>query len=409
MDLLPSEPVLIAPTAAFVPSPKHPWYSWRRLGLNFLTLSLVVHLLLGVGATYLVVAVTAPKKKSFAGAPAQNGSHKAVEHKVSMAKAQQRSSAPMAAKRVVTTGASKVALPSMPTVAMDSAITPVSMSGMGGVGVAGLGGPGGGGSGGGGGGGGGLSMFGSRAAAPGLVGTFYDLKQTQTHQSTNMTSDLYSSVVTQFARGGFNTGVLASYYKAPQPIYATRIFTPSIKAELGPAAFGVEKEVQPRLWLVHYKGTVIAPDSGSYRFAGMGDDLLMVKFDNRYVLEANFYIDTKLIQGQRNYKWDFDGPSKGATAGIPFTVEAGKAYPMEVVIGEQPGGHSAAALLMQKEGEHYLKDPKGADILPIFRTTTSTNLPPAPSDSKGYAPHLTSGPVWKTQVLPRTEPSVFNR
>ncbi len=398
MDPLP--PATTAPAvAASVPPPKHPWYSWRRLGLNFLTLSLLVHLLLGIGATYFVVAVNAPKKKSFAGgAPTQSASHQAVEHKVSMAKAQQRSSAPVAVKRVVTTGISKVSLPAMPALPMDGAVTPVSMSGMGGVGIAGIGGPGGGGGAGGGAGGGGLSMFGSRASAPGLVGTFYDLKQTPSRQPTGMTPDLYGTKVTQFAQGGFNLGILAGYYKAPQPIYSTRIFTPSVKAESGPAAFGVEKEVEPRLWMVHYKGTVIAPDSGTYRFAGVGDDLLMVKFDGKMVLDANWYVDTKTVQGQSHFKWDFDAPTKGATAGISFTVEAGKAYSMEVVIGEQPGGYSAAILLVQKDGEHYQKDHKGADILPIFRTTTSTNLPPAPSDSKGYAPHLTSGPVWRTQA-----------
>ncbi len=407
MDPLPSEPHLTVPVATFVPPPKHPWYSWRRLGLNFLTLSLLVHLLLGIGATYLVVAVNYPKKKSFA-APAPVNAQRAAEHKVSMAKAQQRSSAPAAVKRVVTTGVSKVALPAMPVMALDSAVTPVSMSGMGGMGIGGLGSGSGGGNGGGsGGGGGGLSMFGSRTAVPGLVGTFYDLKQTQARQPTGMTSDIYSTKITQFAQGGFNLGVLASYYKAPQPIYATRIFTPSIKAESGPAAFGVEKEVEPRLWMVHYKGVVVAPDSGTYRFAGMGDDLLMVKFDGKMVLDANYYVDTKAVPGQSHYQWDFDAPTKGATKGIPFTVDAGKPYPMEVVIGEQPGGYSAAILLVQKDGEHYQKDRKGADILPIFRTTTSTNLPPAPADSKGYAPHLTSGPVWRSpSAVPET--SIFS-
>ena len=399
------ESVPVAAVAALAPPRQVPWYSWRRLGYNFLTLSLLAHLLLGVGAAYFVVAVNYPKKKTFTGPPTGNPNKHAVEHKVSLAKTQQRSSAPVAAKRVTTTGASKVALPTMPSMPMDAALTPVSMSGMGGGGIGGLGGGGGGGTGGG---GGGPNFFGLRSTGTGtgLVGTFYDLKQTPGRQSTGMTPEIYGNKITQFAQGGFNTGILSNFYKASQPIYATRIFTPRVPAELGPVAFGVEKEVQPRMWMVHYKGTVVAPESGTFRFAGLGDDVLLVRFDGKMVLDGCWSIDTKTVPGQTNYKLDWGAPGKGGTVGIPFTVEEGKSYPIEVAIGEQPGGYSAAALFVMKNGEHFAKDKKGGDIMPVFRTTTATDLPVPPPNSF-YAPHIFTGPAWKTQAA-KAEFSVFS-
>ena len=396
------------------PPAQRAWYSWRRWGWNFLTLSILAHILFGVVAAYFIVATIQGKKNQFQapGAKGPNAPTRALEHKVSMAKKQSSMSAPVAAKRITTTGLSKVSLPSMPTMPrLDNVMPAMSMSGMGGSGIGLTGSGHGGGGDGGGGGGGGLSIFGSRTAIPGLVGTFYDLKQNVSRQDTGMTPDIYAEKVTQFARANFNTGLFLNYYKAQKPIYATHVFTPNIPAELGPAAFGVEKEVKPRLWLVHYKGTVIAPETGTFHFVGVGDDVMIVRFNNQMVLDSCWTINTGAVQGETHRFWDWPQPQQGIGAGPGVQVQAGQPYPIEILIGEQPGGYSCAELLMEKEGETYAKDGHGSNILPFFRTVASTELPPPPEGAgRDYPPHAENGPYWKV-VPPKAKDegfSVFN-
>ncbi len=400
----PQAPNLV-PAPALVPPVKPPWYSWRRLGYNFLTLSVVVHLLLGAIAAYVVVSVNYPRKKSFMGAPTTNPSQHAVEHKVSMAKTQQRSSAPVALARVVTKGVSKVALPAMPAIPVDAALTPVSMTGMGGRGLAGFGAGGGGGGNGGGGGGNGPNFFGARASGKGLVGTFYDLKQTPNRQPTAMDGGKYLEKAGEFVRGGFNDVTFAPYYKAPQPMYADRIFTPNIPAELGPAAFGVQKEVEPRFWVVHYKGTVIPPASGTYHFVGMGDDLMLVRFNGRLVLNGSIVEHTE-VPGQEDTGTQ-TAEHYAVKKGPGFQVEEGHPYPMDVLIGECPGGWSEAVLMIVMDGTSYTKD-GGRLLAPIFRLSANTALPVPPPGSRGYVAHAEGGPVWKLQGADAGAFSVFS-
>ena len=91
------------------------------------------------------------------------------------------------------------------------------------------------------------------------------------------------------------------------------------------------------------------------------------------------------------------------TARLDFTLElgavtetvqvtGGQSYPMEVLIGEWPGGDFKAYLMIQKEGVEYEKDAKGNPILPIFKVASGQ------PQSGGEAPVFAkSGPVWKAE------------
>jgi hypothetical protein len=87
-----------------------------------------------------------------------------------------------------------------------------------------------------------------------FAGTLYDLKQSQTHRSTDMTEEKYGQIVTDFVKGGWNESAFQKFYRAPQTLYNVQIFTPYVKADEGPKAFHVSGEVKPKLWLVLYKG-----------------------------------------------------------------------------------------------------------------------------------------------------------
>jgi len=105
---------------------------WTQLFKGeFLILSIVVHLLFGIGAAYYVVQTFVPKEKiAFkAGSPVQQASQHAPNYKVQMEK-RKNSISPVASHRVVTTGLSKVALPELPTMSSNDLSTPSSMGGM---------------------------------------------------------------------------------------------------------------------------------------------------------------------------------------------------------------------------------------------------------------------------------------
>ena len=149
---------------------------WAKIvASKFLFVSIVVHLLFGMGATYYVVQrIQAKRKVTFqSGPPSANPNKRALEHKVSMAQKKKTGGAPPQAKRIVSAGIAKVALPDLPTIPSANNVVPGMMAGMGGAGFgAGTGFGSGMGSGMGGGGGGGMSnfnFFGMRSQAKSIL------------------------------------------------------------------------------------------------------------------------------------------------------------------------------------------------------------------------------------------------
>jgi len=371
---------------------------WKKLTSGrFLFVSILVHILFALIAVVLVVQVISPKRKVvFTSAPPVKEPER---HEIQMAKKQKSMSAPAPVKRVLTTGLSKIALPEMPPMPAAAPSLPTSMAGMGGPGLGlGSGGMGGGS----GSGGGGIPFFGVRNAQ-GLAGTFYDLKQTPDRKPTGIGTNpgkvpyhdtQYEEVVKHFVRGGFSPQSLEHYFQGSVPIYAQQIFVPGIKADDGPKAFGLEKDVRPSRWIVVYRGKVIAPDSGSYRFVGWADDVIVVRFNHNLVLDGSF---ANVSDWKRKKVYHYDFPHRGfAYAGFvvgdAVSVTKGEAYDIEVMIGESPGGDFFAQLLMEKVGEKYDKDKAGNPILPVFRVA---NVPtPDTSKSNGSVPTAPNGPVW---------------
>jgi len=365
----------------------------RRLGGKFLVISIALHLLFALGAAYYVVqTITAKRKLTFhGGPPSPNPSQRAIEHKVQMAKKQNSMSAPPPVKRIVTTGMAKVALPDMPSMPTSNPVAATKAVGAGGVGV-GFG-PSVGAASASAGGGSTISFFGLRTqGTSALVGTFYDLKQDKNRKPTSMDPGKYASEVLAFVKAGWGASHFNKYYKGPDPLYATQVFTPNIPAELGPQAFGLEKEVKPSLWLVLYKGNVTAPESGVFHFVGAGDDVMMVRFNGKLVLDRgwNFGTGWKPVA---NYDYGFSTIKNGFAKGDGCQVEAGHVYAIEVLIGEQPGGLGYASLLIEKDGVQYQKDKKGNPILPVFRVADTK--PPSPG-KYSYPPHTEDGPIWKS-------------
>ena len=375
-------------------------FNWRRFGGKFLVISIAVHLLFAVAATVWVVQrYQAARKLTFKGGPpSPNPSSRALEHKVQMAKKQSTMSVPRMEKRITTTGLSKISLPEMPV--MPKLAAPPTRMAAAGTDFAFS--PGGSITGGGGGAGGApVPFFGFKESRGGgaLVGTLYDLKQLAQGGLSKLDQDHgFPDEIGKFVAGGMNDSYFAKYFVGPKPLYTTQIFIPKIPADQGPGAFGLAGRVQPKMWVVHYKGMVIPPESGTYHFVGVCDDILVVRFNGAVVLDcgsmtpsgrgAQKFYNSDGLQLKKDMPW-----YKGLGRGEPFQVNAGQGYPMDVVIGEWPGGDFKAWLLIEKDGVNYDKDSKGNPILPIFKLAageTTRGGVEVPVFAK-------SGPVWKAE------------
>lgn len=228
---------------------------------------------------------------------------------------------------------------------------------------------------------------GSEAA---LIGILYDLKQTQQGEPSGVTEQNYPAVLGDFLNSEWDEEVLNQYFRVSRPVYATRIFIRTISADQAPKAFGVDDVVEPRLWLVHYKGQVEAPMDGVYRIAGFADDFMAARMNGR----------TVLVSGRPDcippgYEWEPSSPD-GMNVGngqIRYgdwvSVKKGEVVDLDVLVGERPGGIFSAWLYIQRKGETYPM--KGSDpILPPFQLSER----PVANSDVSFAPPRPSS-VWK--------------
>lgn len=256
---------------------------------------------------------------------------------------------------------------------------------------------------GGGAGGAAVPFFGFKESRGGgsLVGKFYDLKQLKNPQPSKLDDQNgYAGEIARFVNSDFNEANLEKYFVGPNPLFTTQIFIPKINSEQGPQAFGLGGQVQPKMWVVVYRGNVIPTESGTFRFVGVCDDILVVRFNGRVVLDSGsmtpsghgpqkFYAGDGLkLENRKGMEW-----YKGSGRGEPFQVTGGQSYPIEVMIGEWPGGDFKAWLQIEKEGVEYEKDFKGVPILPIFKLAPS-EVAHAGSEAPIFSK---TGPIWKAE------------
>ncbi len=232
-----------------------------------------------------------------------------------------------------------------------------------------------------------------------LVGSFYDFKLTKSGASTGITpasTGRILSLYKSFFAGGWNEAkTFRNYYKSPTQLYAGSFILPACKPEYAPIAFKCDPKVKASAWAVIYRGTVVAPTTGKFRFAGIGDDIIAVRFNRKMVLEAGWAIPTEnqsdgALGASPHYRQDvladkyaskrdyqflnvpgishWNATVGGLTAGDTFSVREGQEYPIEIFISEIPGGQFGFALLI----EDVTNGAKGAKNLEIFRTDMST-------------------------------------
>ncbi len=356
--------------------------AYRKASGGSLLLSIAVHAVILLIGAYLVVSQIAEERKiSFGGG--ESGPKSEVRHKVKT----KTTTAPAPTKRITTTGIATVALPDMPDIPNNMGPSIAGAMGSGGFGSAG--GLGGGGGGGGGGSGSGqgngfskITFFGLNGGkeSDGLVGTFYDLKQSADGKPTSMQFSAlekanpktcivgsdenkeYIENVKKFNKA-WSKNFLPRFFKAPQKLVANQIVIPRMTADAAPKAYGVEKECAPKRWIAYYEATIVPPRDGRFRFRGIGDDIMMVRINGQVVLDGSLHdicrkeVDTEPNDQLRGGKW------MNMRKGVPMK--------MELIIGEMPGGVFYGILCLEEEKVAY---PAG---YPVFQLKAGP-IPPCP-------------------------------
>lgn len=233
------------------------------------------------------------------------------------------------------------------------------------------------------------ALFGSKEETPeALIGILYDLKQTQELKATDMDPNRYFPLIDNFLSSGWDESVLSPFYRTTRALYTTQLMIPVISADRAPEAFGVEKLVKPRLWVVHYKAQVLPPHAGKFRFAGYSDDFIALAING----------ETKLVGGRvgsgtmKKTKWkSTEGQGLSVANGrLTYSdwIELDGTQPvdLDVIVGERPGGQFAALLYWQEEGKTYSSGKDGL-ILPPLQF--------APGEIPDKVPHAEGFPLWK--------------
>lgn len=407
---------------------------WRRLGGRALAFSIIFHIAVLAIVLFRVLQgpPSEPETPAFLASGGGGGSPeaelKARQHRV-------RFIQPVTTRAAAVDVVSNIVLPAPEKIARISGTKAFSSVGHFG-GLPGLGGSGTGGGLGGGHGMGSGDGIGSGNAGPNpfgmledngnsLVGNFYDLKQTSAGEPTGLSVDQIVTMLNGFTNGGWNESTFEGYFKAPRPLYQTRLYIPAMPAAGAPWAFRCADKVQPSRWAIVYRGVVTPPKTGRYRFVGSGDDILVVRFNGRNVFDHGYYSGTtevrthqsfpsmkgeavdpevgKLLasgypmdQPLRTYQYtttkDWNRTVGGIGIGPVFEAEAGKSYPIDILLSELPGHLFCAALLIQEVGAKYETTIDGNPILPLFRLDNSV---PPPTRRDNAPPYDRHGPVWK--------------
>ena len=209
-----------------------------------------------------------------------------------------------------------------------------------------------------------------------LMGVLYDLKQTAEHKPGVRDTNDYDRTIAKFIMNDWDESVLNKYYRISEPFYTTQVFVPMIGDRLAPKAFGVENRIKDGFWVIHYKGQVIPPSDGRYRFAGYAHATMLVAINGRLVLNGCRF-DINAVQP--DFPLRSVQKSSDAQAGAPAAdhcltfgpwveLKHSKPIDIDILFGNRKASELCAFLLVQKEGETYPKDPATHfPVLPLFQ------------------------------------------
>ena len=241
------------------------------------------------------------------------------------------------------------------------------------------------------------TLFGNTSPLAGaLRGVLFDFKQNSQGRPTGQEFDAWMDTGRNFVRS-WHTREFRRYFQAPQPLYSSHFYIPMIDAGEAPRAFGVEGTVEPRYWIAVYQGQFRSREGGTFRFAGTGDDILIVGVNNRWVFSGGF-AESNPMPWRVPERATYNPPPVSdylprVTFGEWFQMPAGEPLDITVVLGEMPGGEFASYLFIQEQGVDYPRTGDGRPILPIFKLRQLSRQERERLAADGYEKNL-EGPVF---------------
>jgi hypothetical protein len=210
-----------------------------------------------------------------------------------------------------------------------------------------------------------ITSFGYDRAMEGtLEGTLYDFKQdTKGKPIKSPSEEKVIATLRSFTRNFDRRKLDRGFYKADVKLYASYFVIPFGDASIAPKSFGVENEIKATMLAASYKGTYRPTDTGRFRLVGRGDDVMVVRINNKIVLDGSLGSGSNWRQNSSLAKSDQETPRAlfsfypnfYAMTGDWFDLREGVETEVEVIISEVPGGKFGAYLLIEEDGEPGLK------------------------------------------------------
>ncbi len=210
--------------------------------------------------------------------------------------------------------------------------------------------------------GGGIRGFGGEGGSGNdLVGTLYDLKRNRAGEARRFS---FSPDLRRMIDAGFSGEVMHNFYRVPKQLRLSHLFIPRTPADGAPEAFGVADYMEPRGWVVHYQGYIQPSAPGTFRFVGDFDDVIIVMIDGEVVLESNW--GQPATDWRPQQRFNHRGLLSRNLVYGDWVPLQNRPHRIDLIIGENPGGHVGGLLLVQNQQTRYRETENGRPVLPLF-------------------------------------------
>lgn len=240
-----------------------------------------------------------------------------------------------------------------------------------------------------------------------FLGVLYDLKKRSDGKPSGYAQALFNNEVlvqeSKFINKAWDQMAFTPFFRAKQKLYTTCFFMPNSLDEEACNAYDSSGKLglKPGRWVAIYRAKVQAPATGTYRFVGVADSVMAVRFNGKNVLTCGLHnlntaswnewqlepiykdsgdsdeldedkmrakvADAVKKRGLFAYKgceyWNMQ--QGGFAAGEEFSVKRGEWYEMQVLISEIGGGNFGFCLLIDDVSSSSKK--RTADGMPLFQ------------------------------------------
>lgn len=264
-----------------------------------------------------------------------------------------------------------------------------------------------------------------------FCGRFWDLKKTRLKADSELKDPIANlgvmELMSRFYNGNWDTNLFRNYYESSVNLYAACFYMPLSLDKEASNAYDPDGSMglEPSRWVAVYSARVKAPKTGRFRFVGIGDSVMGVRFNGKNVLQCGFHsletgawnanVEEDYIAAHEFYEYRSCGSWNmmfgGFRAGEYFEVKEGEWYEMQVLVSEIGGGAFGFCLLIDEEGAPRKLDADGVPIFQLFRTAfVEPNMEEAyakikfPCDEGGFIakvdpPYDPDSRIWEAEPI----------